>query len=64
MTTAIRNDLTALVHRWAQDDEAMRSEQAKWPMNHVNYRIYSGMINQNMANLAAVIAVMQKHDGE
>lgn len=62
MNQSIRHDLTALVRRWDADVMAMRDERLKWPMNHVFFRIYSGMINQQNADMRDVISIMQRHD--
>lgn len=63
MNYAIRHDLTKIVRRWDAEIDALKREQAKWPMNHVHYRIYEGMKNQQVANLGEVIGLMKKHDG-
>ena len=63
MNAAIRQDLTRLVRAWDDELDALKLAQSAWPMNHVHYRIYEGMKNQQVANLSEIIALMKKHDG-
>lgn len=54
-------DLTVILNKWTDEIEAIEREREKYPMNHVYYRIYTGILNQQHADLNDIVGAIKRN---